>query len=165
MSESGLSLLKGESQRVTKTIITDTISIYNFPQLQMADGSARPARRQPTHTSTATRVRPSRTQIKTETHERQRISLTGSTAVVSDYFHYALNTILFQRSIYDQNDFKMVKKFGLQMMLVEDEAILEYLKKINEQVRGQSVSGSNRPTSRPLFMQKKNPCSADAGRW
>ncbi|MBW0571096.1 hypothetical protein O181_110811 [Austropuccinia psidii MF-1] len=39
-------------------------------------------------------------------------------------------------SIYDQADLKMVKKFGLQMMIVEDEAIAEYLQKIVDKVCG-----------------------------
>ncbi|PLW44812.1 hypothetical protein PCASD_07152 [Puccinia coronata f. sp. avenae] len=70
-----------------------------------------------------------------KTHQKQRISLAGSTAVISDYFHYAINAILYQRAIYDQADFKIVKKFGLQMMLVEDESIAQYLTKITDQVK------------------------------
>ncbi|MBW0547678.1 hypothetical protein O181_087393 [Austropuccinia psidii MF-1] len=82
--------------------------------------------------SLATRTRRTAT---ANANTKQRINLAGSTAVVSDYFHYAINCILYQRAIYDQADFKMVKKFGLQMMIVEDEAIAEYLRKIVDQVR------------------------------
>ncbi|EGG02276.1 uncharacterized protein MELLADRAFT_38705 [Melampsora larici-populina 98AG31] len=78
---------------------------------------------------------------KPKTDQKQIISLVGSTTIVSDYFHYALNTILFQRSIYDQNDFKMIKKFGLQMMLIEDSNILDYLNKINSQLKLWLLSG------------------------
>ncbi|KAI9631128.1 hypothetical protein KEM48_013188 [Puccinia striiformis f. sp. tritici PST-130] len=91
--------------------------------------------------STATRTRPTRTSTKTttttaaKTDTKQRIQLKGSTAVISDYFHYAINCILYQRAIYEQADFKTVKKFGLQMMVVEDENIADYLKKIVDQVR------------------------------
>lgn len=94
-----------------------------------------------TTTTTTTQLTKPRTKTKPKTDEKQRINLVGSTAIVSDYFHYALNTILFQRSIYDQNDFKMIKKFGLQMMLVEDTGILEYLNKINQQLKLWLLSG------------------------
>ncbi|CAH7677478.1 DNA-binding protein [Phakopsora pachyrhizi] len=89
--------------------------------------------RRATGGGTTTRVRPNRT--TNATNQKQRISLAGSTAVVSDYFHYAVNCILFQRAVYDQADFKMVKKFGLQMMVVEDEAIASHIQKIIDQVR------------------------------
>ncbi|WAQ85827.1 hypothetical protein PtA15_6A456 [Puccinia triticina] len=94
--------------------------------------------------STAVRTRPARTGTATassKTNQKQRINLAGSTAVISDYFHYAINCILYQRAIYDQADFKMVKKFGLQMMVVEDEMIADYLKKIVDQVRVWLVEG------------------------
>jgi len=91
-------------------------------------------------TAVRTRASGSRTTTTTrttggKTQQKQRINLAGSTAVVSDYFHYAINAILYQRAIYDQADFKIVKKFGLQMMLIEDQSIADYLSKIVDQVR------------------------------
>lgn len=89
-------------------------------------------------TAVRTRASGSRAGMLSKTSQKQRINLAGSTAVISDYFHYAINAILYQRAIYDQADFKIVKKFGLQMMLIEDESIADYLKKIVEQVRRKS---------------------------
>ncbi|KAI9631252.1 hypothetical protein KEM48_013181 [Puccinia striiformis f. sp. tritici PST-130] len=100
--------------------------------------------------STATRTRPTRTSTKTttttaaKTDTKQRIQLKGSTAVISDYFHYAINCILYQRAIYEQADFKTVKKFGLQMMVVEDENIADYLKKIVDQSNADVFSSERR---------------------
>ncbi|KAA1074439.1 Mitotic spindle checkpoint component mad2 [Puccinia graminis f. sp. tritici] len=110
---------------------------------------------------TATRVRPARTETAnkttatdTTTKTKKRINLAGSTAVISDYFHYAINCILFQRAIYQQSDFKMVKKFGLNMMIVEDESIAEYLKKIVDQVRVWLIEG--KITRLVLVIQQKS---------
>ncbi|KAH9810621.1 DNA-binding protein [Melampsora americana] len=100
----------------------------------MTERVSRTTHQTKTNTKTS-QLTKTRTKTKPKIDEKQRISLTGSTTIVSDYFHYALNTILFQRSIYDQNEFKMIKKFGLQMMLIEDIGILEYLNKINQQLK------------------------------
>jgi hypothetical protein len=100
-----------------------------------------------TRRATANNTTTTTTTAGYKTHQKQRISLAGSTAVISDYFHYAINAILYQRAIYDQADFKIVKKFGLQMMLVEDESIAQYLTKITDQVKGPSVS----PRSNSLY--------------
>ncbi|MBW0544886.1 hypothetical protein O181_084601 [Austropuccinia psidii MF-1] len=83
--------------------------------------------------SLATRTRCTATAVA---NTQQQINLAGSTAVASDYFHYAIHCVLYQREIYDQAVFKMVKTFGLQMMIVEVEAIAEALRKIVDQVWG-----------------------------
>ncbi|KAG0147475.1 hypothetical protein CROQUDRAFT_42803, partial [Cronartium quercuum f. sp. fusiforme G11] len=98
----------------------------------------RPPPRKPTtntNTNTSTTATKTRTKVLNKVNTQQSISLKGSTTIISDYFHYALNTILFQRSIYDQNEFKMVKKFGLQMMLFEDQSMINYLDQINSQLK------------------------------
>ncbi|MBW0545955.1 hypothetical protein O181_085670 [Austropuccinia psidii MF-1] len=91
------------------------------------------SRRRTASGSLATRTRRTATAIA---NTQQQINLAGSTAVALDYFHYAINCVLYQREIYDQAVFKMVKTFGSQMMIVEDEAISEALQKIVDQVRG-----------------------------
>ncbi|MBW0566894.1 hypothetical protein O181_106609 [Austropuccinia psidii MF-1] len=65
---------------------------------------------------------------------RQEVNLAGSTGVASDYFHYAINCVLYQHEIYNQAVFKMDKTSSLQMMIVEDEAIAEALQKIFDHV-------------------------------
>lgn len=109
---------------------------------------------------TSTRARSNRT--TTSTNQKQRISLAGSTAVVSDYFHYAVNCILYQRAIYEQADFKMVKKFGLQMMVVEDEAIADYIRKIVDQVRAWLLQGK---LSRLVLVIQRKDTGETIERW
>lgn len=81
---------------------------------------------------------------------RQAISLKGSTALVTEFFKYAVNTfvhrcfelwksisethclhgsILFQRSVYPEDDFHMVKKYGQTVLVTQDLAVENYLEK------------------------------------
>ncbi|MBW0562923.1 hypothetical protein O181_102638 [Austropuccinia psidii MF-1] len=90
------------------------------------------SRRRTASGSLATHTRCTATAIA---NTQQQINLACSTAVVSDYFHYAISCVLYQHEIYDQAVFKMVKTFGFQMIIVEDEAIAEALQKIVDQVR------------------------------
>lgn len=77
---------------------------------------------------------------------RQAISLKGSTAIVTDFFKFAVNTcvlrsfpfkppihehcsILYQRGVYPADDFHLVKKYGQVVMLTQDLAVENYLDK------------------------------------
>ncbi|MBW0583859.1 hypothetical protein O181_123574 [Austropuccinia psidii MF-1] len=88
------------------------------------------------HTATGSLATHTRRTTTTVAITHQEINLAGSTGVASDYFHYAINCVLYQREIYDQAFFKMDKTFRLQMMIVEHEAIAEALQKIFDHVRG-----------------------------
>ncbi|CAB4409282.1 unnamed protein product [Rhizophagus irregularis] len=65
---------------------------------------------------------------------RENISLKGSTKIVVEFFEFALNSILFQRAIYPPEDFKMVKKYGLNVLVTIDDSLKSYLKKLLTQV-------------------------------
>ncbi|GBB91600.1 hypothetical protein RclHR1_00190013 [Rhizophagus clarus] len=65
---------------------------------------------------------------------RENISLKGSTKIVVEFFEFALNSILFQRAIYPPEDFKMVKKYGLNVLVTIDDSVKSYLKKLLTQV-------------------------------
>ncbi|KAI0801156.1 mitotic spindle checkpoint protein MAD2 [Fomes fomentarius] len=65
---------------------------------------------------------------------RQAITLKGSTALVTEFFKYAANTILFQRGVYPADDFHMVKKYGQTVLVTQDLALENYLDKILKQV-------------------------------
>ncbi|KAJ7071102.1 spindle assembly checkpoint protein [Mycena amicta] len=73
---------------------------------------------------------------------RQAITLKGSTALVTEFFKYAVNTILFQREVYPSDDFHMVKKYGQVVLVTQDLALENYLEKILKQVQKWILTGS-----------------------
>ena len=64
----------------------------------------------------------------------QSISLKGSTDLVTEFFKYAVNTILYQRGVYPPDDFHMVKKYGQTVLITQDLALENYLEKIFNQI-------------------------------
>ncbi|KAJ3894760.1 spindle assembly checkpoint protein [Lentinula edodes] len=58
---------------------------------------------------------------------RQAITLKGSTSLVTEFFKYAVNTILFQREVYPSDDFHMVKKYGQTVLVTQDVALEKWL--------------------------------------
>ncbi|ETS65088.1 hypothetical protein PaG_00543 [Moesziomyces aphidis] len=58
---------------------------------------------------------------------RTHLTLKGSTALVHEFFNYSVQSILYQRNIYAPDDFKTVKKYGLQMLVTTDDGLAEYL--------------------------------------
>ncbi|KAI8990537.1 mitotic spindle checkpoint protein MAD2 [Trametes punicea] len=73
---------------------------------------------------------------------RQAITLKGSTDLVTEFFKYAANTILFQRGVYPADDFHMVKKYGQTVLVTQDLALENYLDKILKQVNQWLLKGS-----------------------
>lgn len=64
-----------------------------------------------------------------------KLLLKGSSKIVADYFEFAINSILFQRGIYPQEDFITVKKYGLQMLLSNDDEVRDYIQQIMKQIK------------------------------
>lgn len=78
---------------------------------------------------------------------REAIKLKGSSALVTEFFKYAVNTyeplhivgecstdsyiyrILFQREVYPSDDFHMVKKYGQTVLVTQDLALENYLER------------------------------------
>ncbi|KIM75413.1 hypothetical protein PILCRDRAFT_827337 [Piloderma croceum F 1598] len=73
---------------------------------------------------------------------RQAITLKGSTNLVTEFFKYAVNTILFQRGVYPSDDFHMVKKYGQTVLVTQDLALENYLDRILKQVNKWLLTGS-----------------------
>lgn len=73
---------------------------------------------------------------------RQAITLKGSTNLVTEFFKFAANTILFQRGVYPADDFHMVKKYGQTVLVTQDLAVENYLDKILKQVNKWLLTGS-----------------------
>jgi mitotic spindle assembly checkpoint protein MAD2 len=64
-----------------------------------------------------------------------KLSLRGSSKIVSEFFEYSINTILFQRGVYPAEDFSAVKKYGLNMLVSSDDQVKAYIKKIMGQLK------------------------------
>jgi mitotic spindle assembly checkpoint protein MAD2 len=75
------------------------------------------------------------------------ISLKGSTDIVTEFFNFSINTILYQRGIYPPESFKKVPKYGLSMMITIDEGLGTYLANIQRQLDGESNNHSNQTTA------------------
>jgi len=65
----------------------------------------------------------------------------GSSAIVSEFFGYAVNSILFQRGIYEPETFDRKKKYGLAMMVTNEEKLRAYLNNVMEQVQNWLKTG------------------------
>lgn len=66
---------------------------------------------------------------------RKNITLCGSADIVAEFFEYSINSILFQRGIYEPEDFKMVKKYNLNLLVTSDDRVQAYISEIMEQVK------------------------------
>lgn len=65
---------------------------------------------------------------------RSNLALRGSAKTVAEYFEYAINSILYQRGIYPPEDFHIVRKYGLSMLVTADTDVKAYIRKIVSQL-------------------------------
>lgn len=65
---------------------------------------------------------------------RSSFSIRGSTNLITEFFDFSVNNILYQRGIYPSDDFKLVKKYGMNLLVAHDEDIKGYIKKFMRQV-------------------------------
>lgn len=72
---------------------------------------------------------------------RSKLALKGSAKVVTDYFEYSIHSILYQRGIYPASDFKIVRKYGLNMLVSMDDEVIAYIEQIMKQIRRWVYSG------------------------
>ncbi|PNS18089.1 Mitotic spindle checkpoint component mad2 [Sphaceloma murrayae] len=63
-----------------------------------------------------------------------KLALKGSSKLVTEFFEYCIHTILFQRGVYPPEDFTAVKKYGLNMLVAQDDQVKAYIKKIMSQL-------------------------------
>jgi len=69
------------------------------------------------------------------------LTLRGSTEIVSEFFHYCINSILYQRGIYPPEDFERQSKYGLAMMVSKDGKLQEYLGKVLQNLESWLLKG------------------------
>ncbi|KAJ5790097.1 uncharacterized protein N7518_007108 [Penicillium psychrosexuale] len=74
----------------------------------------------------------SETKGKSKVH---KLSIKGSAKLVSEFFEYSINSILFQRGVYPPEDFTTIKKYGLNMLVSADDQVKAYIKKIMSQLK------------------------------
>eukprot|EP00698_Gefionella_okellyi_P006306 TRINITY_DN15688_c0_g1_i1.p1 TRINITY_DN15688_c0_g1~~TRINITY_DN15688_c0_g1_i1.p1 ORF type:complete len:218 (+),score=25.60 TRINITY_DN15688_c0_g1_i1:46-654(+) len=70
------------------------------------------------------------------------ITLRGSTEIVTEFFGYSINNILYQRGIYPPDSFSKVSKYGLGMMVSTDEGLTKYLGQVLTQLSSWLLEGS-----------------------
>lgn len=68
------------------------------------------------------------------TASKDIITLRGSAAIVCEFFGYAANSILYNRGIYPEESFVKVKKYGLPMLLTQDEGVKSFLAGLTSQL-------------------------------
>ena len=69
------------------------------------------------------------------------ITLKGSIAIISEFFHTAINSILYQRGIYQPETFRRESKYGLTVLTTTDQGLLEYLEKVMNQMEDWLTNG------------------------
>lgn len=64
-----------------------------------------------------------------------KLALKGSCKTVTDYFEFAIHSILFQRGIYPAEDFMTVRKYALPLLWLANEEVVSYVGAIMTQIR------------------------------
>ena len=72
--------------------------------------------------------------LKQRQKQSQQITLRGSTEIVTEFFGYAVNSVLYQRGLYPANEFEVKKKFGLGMLVSSNEEVKKYLVSVLDQI-------------------------------
>jgi len=73
---------------------------------------------------------------------KNTITLKGSTEIVTEFFGYSINSILYQRGIYPPESFSRVSKYGLQMLVTSDNGLQKYLQQVLTQLSEWLYAGS-----------------------
>ncbi|CAL5016254.1 unnamed protein product [Urochloa decumbens] len=72
--------------------------------------------------------------MASRTASKDIITLRGSAAIVSEFFGYAANSILYNRAVYPEESFTKVKKYGLSMLLTQDEGVKNFIASLTSQL-------------------------------
>lgn len=70
------------------------------------------------------------------------ITLKGSVAIVTEFFEYSINNILYQRELYPPENFKRTNKYGLGMFITTDEGLQGYINNVLNQMKDWLETGS-----------------------
>ncbi|KAG9303430.1 hypothetical protein G9A89_013756 [Geosiphon pyriformis] len=72
--------------------------------------------------------------VGTKNAFKNAVSLKGSAKIIIEFFECGINSIFFQRGLYSAEDFLMVPKYGLNVLMTTNDSVKSYLKKILTQV-------------------------------
>eukprot|EP00887_Chlorella_sp_A99_P006779 scaffold2.g6779.t1 len=72
---------------------------------------------------------------------KNTITLKGSTATVTEFFQFALSSILYQRGVYPPESFEPRKQYGLTVMAVKEDKLSAYLQAVLRQFSGKGAGG------------------------
>lgn len=77
----------------------------------------------------------------TATGTKTEITLKGSVEIVTEFFGYSINSILYQRGIYPPEAFAPVAKYGLSILVTTDEGLKTYLASVLRQLAAWLAAG------------------------
>ncbi|XP_069599977.1 mitotic spindle assembly checkpoint protein MAD2A [Ranitomeya imitator] len=66
---------------------------------------------------------------------KEGITLKGSADIVSEFFYFGINSILYQRGIYPAETFTRAQKYGLTLLISTDPDLKNYLNTVVEQLK------------------------------
>ena len=66
--------------------------------------------------------------------QSQQVTLKGSAQLVSEFFNYGVNSILYQRGIYPSESFTRKQEYGLTLLVSTDERVKKFLKNVLSQI-------------------------------
>jgi len=69
-----------------------------------------------------------------EVATKNSITLKGSAQMIQQFFHYGINSILYQRGIYPSDTFMREKKYGMTLLVSNDDKLQKFLKPLLEHV-------------------------------
>ena len=95
-----------------------------------------------THSSLASLVRARTRRFAPRTRTPpMSLPLTGSTRLITEFFEYSINAILYQRGVYPADDFSTVRKYGLPLLRTHDPELQGYIRTVLRQVHRWVLGG------------------------
>ncbi|TRY75092.1 hypothetical protein TCAL_00609 [Tigriopus californicus] len=67
---------------------------------------------------------------------RSAVTLKGSAQLVTQFFNYGINSILYQRGIYPPESFTRKQEYGLTLLVSTDDKVNEFLKELLTKIEG-----------------------------
>merc|ERR1711953_147206 len=66
---------------------------------------------------------------------KSQVTLKGSAQMVSEFFNYGINSILYQRGIYPPESFTRKQEYGLTILVSTDEKVKAFLDNVLSQIK------------------------------
>jgi len=66
---------------------------------------------------------------------KSQVTLKGSAQMVSEFFNYGINSILYQRGIYPPESFSRKQEYGLTILVSSDAKVNHFLDSVLSQIK------------------------------